>query len=49
MNTDHDQLLVWLKQLREKIDKLISLREKEIERYKNPGFNPDDTTRKEED
>jgi len=49
MNTEHDELLIWLKRMREIINRAISLREKEIEAYKNTGFNPDDTTRKEGD
>jgi len=49
MNTDNDLMLMWLRKVRAHIERLIQLREKEIAAYKNRGFNPDDTTRKEED
>jgi len=49
MNTDNDELLIWLKRIKLLIENLINIREKEIAAYKNRGFNPDDTTRKEED
>jgi len=50
MNTDDDVLLKQLREIRKLIDQLINFREREIDAYRwTKGFNPDDTTRKEED
>jgi len=49
MHPDKDVTLRLLREIKAITERLIALRERELEASRNRGFNPDDTTRTEED